>query len=276
MKFLLTGIAQLLCMAVYSQKNFTVYFDFNKYNLTEAARLRLDSFLLAEKQNVPDLGIQLNGHCDAIGSDEYNDKLSKQRVTAVKKYFLGNGIQPYNIGDAIGHGKKEPLNENKTEEERQLNRRVEISFIRVVTTNLPVINSLKEKIADSSTIAGTSIALRNINFVGGRRLPLPQSRPILDELLATMKAFPHLIIEIDGNICCQEGDEDGFDLETNDRNLSEMRAKTIADWLIYKGIESNRVSYKGFGHSQPIYPYPEKTEEERIANRRVEIKIISK
>ena len=37
-----------------------------------------------------------------------------------------------------------------------------------------------------------------------------------------------------------------------------------------------RVSYKGFGHTTPIYPWPEKTEDEKMKNRRVEIKIISK
>src|SRR6185436_18885882 len=109
-----------------------------------------------------------------------------------------------------------------------------------------------------------------------RRNPLPESKPALDELLAAMKTYPKLVIEIEGNICCVEGDEDGIDLETGLKNLSYTRAKAIADWLVYMGIDSNRVSYKGFGHSKPLYPYPERSEEEQKLNRRVEIKIISK
>ena len=105
---------------------------------------------------------------------------------------------------------------------------------------------------------------------------MPESKPMLDELLAVMKEYPKLVIEIQGHICCLPDIADGFDLETGFRNLSEARARTIADWLIHMGIDTNRVSYNGFGHSKPIYPYPEKTEEERIQNRRVEIKIISK
>jgi len=42
------------------------------------------------------------------------------------------------------------------------------------------------------------------------------------------------------------------------------------------GIEASRISYKGWGHSNPIYPYPERSEEEKTLNRRVELVIISK
>ena len=277
MKFLLTGIAQLLCMAIYSQKTFTVYFDFNKYNLIKAALSRLDSFLLAEKKELSALTIQLDGHCDAIGSDDYNIKLSKQRVAAVKKYFLGNDMEPENIGDEIGHGEKEPLNENKTEEERQLNRRVDIS---IINSNQPVEKeetiSLKQKIADSTTITGSNIILHNINFFGGMHQFLPESQLMLNELLETMRTYPKLVIRVEGHICCQAGNSDGPDLETGIDNLSEARAKAVMDYLLTNGIESKRVSFIGFGHSAPIYPYPEQSEEERIQNRRVEIKIISK
>src|SRR5688572_22225440 len=104
----------------------------------------------------------------------------------------------------------------------------------------------------------------------------PESRPILDELLDAMKTHPKLVIEIQGHICCENRIGDGMDLETGIYNLSTARAKAIYDHLISNGIQASRVSYKGFGHSQPMYPFPERTEEERVANRRVEIKIISK
>jgi outer membrane protein OmpA-like peptidoglycan-associated protein len=269
------GILWLSALAGHSQSSFTIHFDFNKYNLTPTSKSQLDSFLLAEKENLSTLGIELNGHCDAIGSDEYNNRLSKQRVLAVKKYLLNNGIEEINIGAEIGHGKKTPLNENKTEEERQENRRVELSYSRVFTTNLPAI-TLKEKIADSAVTSGTNIVLKNINFVGGRHQFLPESNPMLEELLEAMKIYPKLIIRIEGHICCQAGPGDGLDLETSITNLSEARAKAVMDYLVANGIEASRISYKGFGHSVPLYPFPERTEEEQKLNRRVEIKIISK
>ncbi len=276
MKALITGIFLLFWLAGHSQNSFTVHFDFNKHNLTATARLQLDSFLLTEKKQLPKLVIRLNGHCDAIGSDEYNYKLSEQRVATVKKYLLENGVQAANIGDEIGHGKKEPLNENNTEEERQMNRRVEISFTPVTATDNPENISLKEKIADSSVTAGTNIVLRNINFYGGMHQFLPESTPMLEELLDAMKTYPKLVIEVQGHICCHPDNGDGMDNETGINNLSRARAKAVQDYLISNGIAPERVSYKGFGHSIPIYAYPEQSEEERTQNRRVEIKIISK
>jgi outer membrane protein OmpA-like peptidoglycan-associated protein len=133
-----------------------------------------------------------------------------------------------------------------------------------------------EKLADSATKAGTNIILHNINFVGGMHQFLPESGPILIELLEAMQANPKLIIRVEGHICCQPDKGDGLDAETGINNLSEARAKAVMDYLLANGIESKRISYKGFGHSAPIYPFPEQSEEERIQNRRVEIKIISK
>ena len=163
MRFLLIRLIILISpLSSFAQDkgSLAVYFDFDKYDLTKKARSQIDSFVLAEEKNLSIFIFQLNGYCDAIGPDSYNNKLSKQRVAAVKKYLLSKGVVPGNIGDEIGHGKKEPLNENKTEEERQLNRRVEISFFEVVRTYFPGEESLLKKLADTTTIAGTNIILQ--------------------------------------------------------------------------------------------------------------------
>jgi outer membrane protein OmpA-like peptidoglycan-associated protein len=97
------------------------------------------------------------------------------------------------------------------------------------------------------------------------------------ELLDVMEKNPNLEISIEGHICCRAGWElDGMDEDLGTNNLSEMRAKTVYDYLIKNGIAAIRLSYKGFGPLYPLYAYPEKTEEEKTANRRVEIKIIKK
>jgi outer membrane protein OmpA-like peptidoglycan-associated protein len=103
-----------------------------------------------------------------------------------------------------------------------------------------------------------------------------ESRPTLNELLAAMKDFPNLVIRVEGHICCQPGNVDGYDFDTRQYNLSAERAKAVMDFLIDNGISSERVSYVGLGHSNPIHPYPEETEEQKTMNRRVEIKIIKK
>jgi outer membrane protein OmpA-like peptidoglycan-associated protein len=158
-----------------------------------------------------------------------------------------------------------------------LNRRVEIIVDgdEEVKNEEPV-KSLNDKITDTATTVGTNIILKNMNFYGGTHSIMPESLPILMELLDAMKKNPNLVIQVEGHICCQDGDADGFDFGTHTKNLSENRAKEICKYLNKSGVDEKRLFYKGFGHQQPLTPYPEKTEEERINNRRVEIKIIKK
>ena len=94
---------------------------------------------------------------------------------------------------------------------------------------------------------------------------VPGSRAVLSELLVIMRNRPKLKIDIQGHICCQEQEV---------ANISEKRAKAVYDFLVRNGIDKSRLSYQGFQSSRPVYPLPEKNDEERDANRRVEIEII--
>jgi len=101
-----------------------VLFDFNKYTLKPGAREKLakvSGILLA----YPGLKIQLEGHTDSIGSDEYNQKLSEQRAGAVRDYLTTQGV-PSNDTTAVGLGKADPVASNTTDAGRQKNRRVEM------------------------------------------------------------------------------------------------------------------------------------------------------
>ena len=101
-----------------------VLFDFNKYTLKPGAREKLakvSGILLA----YPGLKIQVEGHTDAIGSDEYNQTLSEQRAGAVRDYITTQGV-PGNMVTAVGFGKQNPVATNDTDAGRQQNRRVEL------------------------------------------------------------------------------------------------------------------------------------------------------
>jgi outer membrane protein OmpA-like peptidoglycan-associated protein len=101
-----------------------VLFDFNKYTLKPGAREKLAKvagILLA----YPGLKIQLEGHTDSIGSDEYNLKLSDQRAGAVRDYLVQQGV-PGGTMTAVGLGKDAPVASNDNEAGRQRNRRVEM------------------------------------------------------------------------------------------------------------------------------------------------------
>ena len=68
------------------------------------------------------------GHTDAIGGDPYNQKLSVRRAESVKAYLVTKGIEPNRIYTE-GKGKKQPVADNKTNEGRAKNRRVEIEVV---------------------------------------------------------------------------------------------------------------------------------------------------
>lgn len=267
MRFIGLVLFSLLSLIVNGQEQLIVHFDFDRYELTLETRNSLDSFLQARQSKITGHSLKITGHCDAIGSLGYNDQLSSKRIQSVKAYLLEKGIALSSILEEKALGERKPLNDNSTEVDRFLNRRVEIEFIPF---------TLKQKIADTAVIAGTNLSLRNINFYGGQhRFLLSSAKPLM-ELLEAMESFPNLVIRIEGHICCQQGTDDGLDIETGNYDLSEARAKAVLDYLVTNGIDRNRLDYKGFGHSAPIYAYPEKTEEERTENRRVEIKIIRK
>ena len=99
MKTFTLSFLLLISFTVFAQNNksFTVHFDFNKHSLTKAATASLDSFISAAKATGNILSIQLNGHCDAMGNDAYNDRLSRQRVATVKNYLLKNNIEDNKI-----------------------------------------------------------------------------------------------------------------------------------------------------------------------------------
>lgn len=113
---------------------------------------------------------------------------------------------------------------------------------------------------------GDKILLENLIFRGGTAFLEKESKPLLEELLEVMKNNPRLRIEIQGHVCC-------YPNRTN--KLSKERAKTVYEYLIDNGIPKSRMRYKDFGGKKPIYPMPEKNEQERIANRRVEIEVVA-
>lgn len=281
MKVIIAGLLLLATLPAMAQSEHscTVYFETGKYNISRSAARQLDSLWQNHQMKSTRTGFELVGHCDSRGSNEYNYTLSRKRARAVQEYLVKRGVTREAFLEVRAAGELEPVNENKTAADWQLNRRVQIriissdSFPAAIKTER---KSLKEKIADTSTTSGTRIVLRNINFLGGLHEFLQMSYPMLEELYDAMQSNPNLVIRVEGHICCQEGPGDGMDNGTGIENLSEARAKAVRDYLLEKGIAGNRITFKGFGHSAPIFPYPEKTEEERMLNRRVEIKIISK
>ena len=89
----------------------------------------------------------------------------------------------------------------------------------------------------------------------------------MERLTKLLNENKELKIEISGHT-------DNKGSASYNQKLSESRAKTVVDYLIAQGIVQDRLVYKGYGFTQPIFT--NETEEERQLNRRTEFKIISK
>jgi len=101
-----------------------VLFDVAKYDLRPFAReklARLSGIVLAHSG----LRLDVEGHTDSTGRDEFNDKLSEDRAEAVRSYLIDQGLPATNL-TAKGLGPSMPVASNSTAEGRQKNRRVEI------------------------------------------------------------------------------------------------------------------------------------------------------
>jgi outer membrane protein OmpA-like peptidoglycan-associated protein len=248
-----------------------IHFDFNHSEITTEAAATLDSLIGANVSGKL-YQIKLFGHCDFIGSIAYNYKLSQARILSVKEFLGRKGMPAAVFVVETAYGERKPARAGTSDDDRAYNRRVEI-IVEKTNTGATAEPNLTERIKDSAV--SSNLFLENINFEGGRHFLLPESMPVLDELLKALQNNPTVVIEIQGYVCCIEPDEYGLDLDLGTYNLSVQRAKAIYEYLIEKGIDAKRLRYQGFGGRRKIYPY-ERDEFERSKNRRVEINIISK
>ena len=103
---------------------FTLQFIEGKDELTEDSRQSVDAvFAEIKKRPVPD--VLVVGHTDSVGSDQYNDALSRQRAEVIRSSMITNGIAPENVV-AVGRGKRELAVPTADGVAEPRNRRVEI------------------------------------------------------------------------------------------------------------------------------------------------------
>jgi outer membrane protein OmpA-like peptidoglycan-associated protein len=254
----------------------TIYFDSGSDHIHFNDKQWIDSVASVLKTAV-NYSVSINGYCDADGSSESNDVLAQKRAAQAKEIFLNNKINEAFVKTNF-FGENKPVAENNSVIGKAKNRRVEISVVyqlpeksgKILDNELlktenvpePLENIVADKTFSSEQLTvGKTLILKNMNFEGGTPVLLPESEPVLKELLQFMKQHPTLEIEIGGHVCCGP-----------DRDLSIARAKKVYMYLKGYGIDPKRMSYKGYSFDKPIAE--ENTEEGRIANRRVEITIL--
>lgn len=104
-----------------------IFFATDSFELKEESNAELQTILELMQKN-PKIKIEISGHTDNVGKEDYNLTLSKNRAISVKQWLENNGINSERIV-AKGYGKTQPIADNNTEEGRNLNRRTEFKIL---------------------------------------------------------------------------------------------------------------------------------------------------
>ncbi|RZJ35543.1 MAG: OmpA family protein [Flavobacterium sp.] len=293
MRFVLLVFALLLfSLPLRAQQQFSIFFDSDKFELRPTEKQNLNKWI-SENPQAKIVGIY--GFCDEDGTSGYNDTLAQRRINTVfslikNKVNIREDFKTRSFGelhklskikaenrkvtlyyltgkdldreDEIIGIKKEPV--EKPKPQKHYPEKLSFTNPDGTKSEVKLDTNFMHKVDQSK--AGEKMAIENLNFRINTFAVLPESRGKLYELLIVMQNNPDLKIEIQGHLCCMPVDR---------LDLSTQRAKAIYSFLVANDIEKSRLSYKGFGSSQPIFPIPEKNESERAANRRVEIMIVS-
>lgn len=137
-----------------------------------------------------------------------------------------------------------------------------------VNIDLQKDNAYEERRIDLEMVPiekGLTIRINNLFFNTGKWELKEESTPEMERLVEFMKQNKKVRIEISGHT-------DDIGQEADNLALSENRAKAVYDYLVSKGVSSNRLLSKGFGEGKPLLE--NSTEENRQLNRRVEFKIL--
>jgi OOP family OmpA-OmpF porin len=111
-----------------SAANVTVLFKLNSAKLTDEGKQQLDQLASGQVGSLKRYFVAIQGFTDKTGSTEHNLELSRRRAEAVQTYLVAqHNIPVYRI-QIVGLGKDKPVNDEKTRDDRQKNRRVEVTI----------------------------------------------------------------------------------------------------------------------------------------------------
>ncbi len=258
--FLLFNLSFGLLQAQFNVEH-SVFFDTDKYTLSETETTRLQQFLEeVEKEGV--IQIEIFGYCDDRGASNYNLTLSQNRANQIKEVFKSSSFFPEKITTVDGKGELllTIIDEEDRSIVRALNRRVDI------VVSYPEKEKKIKKEEPLNNKNEKAFVLDNVLFITGYSYLTRKSKKVLNNVAEIIKKETFSFV-IQGHVCCTDGTVDAIDKKTNQRNLSVARAKYVYDFFVKKGINKARMSYEGLAHKFPLGGSEDK-------DRRVEIKVL--
>jgi len=223
-----------------------IYYAFDKYDLKESAKVELDKVVSLLRQ-YPEMEIDLNSHTDSRGSNSYNQWLSTERAKSAVDYIVSQGIERSRV-IAKGYGESMPVNECRnnmkcSEDKFQMNRRTEFKILNLGEKTILKSDHSKPK---KLTFEGNGNGPGNLPVIQSVFYPSAQT-----DLTATDKDNLRSVVEMmkkhDGMAVQIASFTDAVGNTTFNQELSQRRAKRIADYMSSQGIRSKRISAVGYG-----------------------------
>lgn len=275
-----------------------IYFDFDKSFIRPDAAIELDK-VVEVMNKYPEIIIEGGSHTDSRGTFKYNEDLSARRASATVEYIISKGISPDRI-TSKGYGETQLVNGCSdgvycSEVEHQLNRRTEfvitnfeeikkvypeICAINVTRTtrnfniDQQVIEKRKEESIDNTfefKIDKVLIKINPIYFELNSSYLGVEAIKELNKIVEIMYRYPNIIIE-----CGSHTDSRASDSYNN--WLSERRSQRVLNYILSRGISSERISGKGYGEIQLVNKCSDGvscSEQEHLQNRRTEFKVLN-
>lgn len=233
----------------------SIYFDFDKHELKEDQKESALKFIMALDTTMVE-SISIYGYTDDRGKDDYNFKLSTKRANTIRETLIGQGIKQKIIVSIEGKGKiriDDDIVENLPEV-RSKNRRVDVvANLKEIEDKEPIaIPGMYESLTKNN-IVGDRIHLKNLLFDRGSSKLTNTSKSELTKVAKLLHKYKNYHFEIQGHVCCTPPyHNEAIDRETRKRELSKNRAEAVYKYLLLKKIPKNRMTYKGYGTSQPL------------------------
>ena len=247
--FLIIVFLSFGVLSAQEKKIGTVYFEFDKFNIDEIQQQLVEDFV-RQLDTATVESIQIYGYCDDRGNNNYNLKLSENRVNTIKKILVANGFNKNKIVIIEGKGRVivDDFSGGSLDDIRSKNRRVDLLIVKKNSFGKGIYTSFQD-----NHEVGDRIYLENIFFdLGSSNLTL-SSQKELDKIVLILQKNKEIQFEILGHVCCTPNIyKDAIDRATKERKLSLNRAKYVFKYLISKNVSSLRMLYKGLGNQFPL------------------------
>ena len=241
-----------------------ILFPYNSSYLNKESRIELNN-LYNLLINNPNIHIEIQGHTDNVGGNNFNLELSENRAHKVMDYLLDKGIDSSRLV-AHGYGEKRPLAPNSTVAGRQMNRRTEFEIVDYVDNDEHVLSKMARRDTTKASFEVWHMLPEKVHFMyhnGDYITDYSKERVIL--VAELLKTNSNLNLKIVGH--------NDFEEEGEHIDLSNTRAKTVYEFLLNKGIPDHRIEIRSAKDVENFVH--EEDYEKGVRRRRVEFFVVS-